>query len=155
MARVIEFPTVPEYTGTMIALSPEAPLSRFQCKGFVVFRNKPTVVPPEADHLAIRNALMDGRLLEMAPGTVIKSSNASLNPVGELGDTDKKIYTLMTKEGLIVITPSSAEQAAAIEKELQENGKLDLSHFPDLQKTKAAVPHLSGITITDLEPTNE
>lgn len=152
MAQVILFPSNPDYVGTIVTLSPESTLMRFQCKGFVIFRNKPQVVPPEADMLAIQAALLDGRLLEMAPGSVIKSKNASLNPALELGDTDKKVFTLMTKEGPILLMPETLEQTLAIEKELQETGQINLSHFPDLQKSVAVVPHLTGITIRDLEP---
>lgn len=151
-SNVIQFPVMPDYAGKMVAVSPETVLSRFQCRGFVVFKGKPTVVPPDADMMSIQTAILDGRLLEMAPGAVIKSKNASLNPAGEIGDTDKKIFTLMTNQGPIVITPETAEQAEAIETELRETGQLDLSHFPDIQKSKAVVPHLTGITITDLEP---
>ena len=145
MAQVIEMPIKPDYTGKTVTLSPEAVANRFQCRGFVVFRNKPALVP-------IESALLSGKLLELAPGSVLKTKNAALNPAAELGDTDKRIFTLQTKEGLIVITPETAEQAAAIEKELQETGQLDLSHYPDLQKQKTAVPHLTGIVISDLEP---
>ena len=151
MSNIIHFPTTPDLTGKMVAVSPEASISRFQCRGFVVFKNKPQVVPPEADHASINNALLDGRLLELTASSIIKSKNASLNPVKELADTDKKIFTLQTKEGYIVITPESEEQSMAIEKELSETGQLNLSHFPDLQKSKAVVPHLSAITITDIE----
>lgn len=155
MSNVIQFPVIPDYVGKMLAISPEASISRFQCRGFVVFKNKPQVCPPDADMNTIQAAILDGRLLELAPGSVIKSNNAALNPAGELGDTDKKIFTLQTKEGLIVITPESPEQAAAIEKELQDTGQIELAHFPGLQKSKAVVPHLSAITITDLEPEHE
>jgi hypothetical protein len=152
MSNVIEFPVTPEYAGKLVALSPECAANRFQCRGFVVFRNKPQVVPPGADMASIQTGILDGRLLEMAPGSVLASKNASLNPASELGETDKIIFTLMTKEGLIVITPDTPEQSAAIEKELQETGQLDLSHFPNIQKSKAVVPHLTGITMTELEP---
>jgi hypothetical protein len=152
MSNVIQFPTKTDYTGKIISVSPETPLSRFQCRGFVVFKSNPQVVGPNADMDAIQVALLDGRLLELAPGVATKTKNVSLNPAGELGDTDKKIFTLQTKEGRIVITTESAEQSMAIEKELKETGQLDLSHFPDLHKSKAVVPHLSAITITDLEP---
>lgn len=151
MAQIIQFPSTPDYVGTIVTLSPESTLMRFQCRGFVVFRNKPQVVPPEADMCAIQAALLDGRLLEMTPGSVIKSKNASLNPALELGDTDKKVFTLMTQEGPIVLMPETLEQSLAIEKELQETGQINLSHFPDLQKSKAVVPHLTGITISELE----
>lgn len=154
MAQIIQFPVTPDYVGKIVAISPESTLSRFQCRGFVVFRNKPTVVSPDADMVAIQTALLDGRLLEMAPGSIIKSKNASLNPALELGPTDKTVFTLQTKEGFIVLTPNSPEQSAAIEKELQETGQVNLSHFPDLIKSKAVVPHFSGITVTDLEPEN-
>jgi len=147
---VIEFPSKPDFTGKMVSVSPENPAARFQCRGFVVFRSKPQVVGPGADMSAIQTALLDGRLLELSPGSVIKSSNASLNPAA-IQETDKKIFTLMTSEGMIVLAPETAEQAEAIETELRETGKLDLSHFPDLQKSKASVPHLTGITITELE----
>src|SRR5208282_6539062 len=150
MSNVIEFPITPDYAGKTVALSPESVANRFQCRGFVVFRNKPQVVPPGADMASIQTGILDGRLLEMAPGSVLASKNASLNPASELGDTDKVVFTLQTKEGLIVITPTNSEQAEAIEKELQETGQLDLSHYPDIQKSK--VPHLTGITITALEP---
>lgn len=150
MAQIIQFPVKTDYTGKMLSVSPETPLSRFQCRGFVVFKNKPQVCPPEADMDAIQVAILDGRLLELAPGVGIKTKNASLNPAGEIGDTDKKIFTLQTKEGFIVLIPESVEQSVAIEKELQETGQLDLSHFPNLQKSKAIVPHLTGITITEL-----
>jgi len=152
MSNIIQFPTKTDYTGKIVSVSPETPLSRFQCRGFVVFKSKPQVVGPDADMDAIQVAILDGRLLELAPGVATKTKNASLNPAGELGDTDKKIFTLQTNEGLIVLTTESVEQSMAIEKELQETGQLDLSHFPYLQKSKAAVPHLSAITITDLEP---
>lgn len=148
---VIEFPSKPNYLGKMVGVSPENPVSRFQCRGFVVFRNSPQVVGPDADMSALQTALLDGRLVELSPGSVIKSSNASLNPASEIGDTDKKLYTLLTREGYIVLTPETTEQAEAIEKELQETGQLDLSHFPDLQKSKAVVPHLTAITITELD----
>jgi len=152
MSNLIEFPVIPNYTGKTITVSPEAGINRFQCRGFVVFRNKPTLVPPDADMAAIQTAILDGRLLEIAPGSVIKGSKAILNPAGELGDTDKKLFTLLTKEGLVVLTPSSAQEAEQIEKELRETGMLDLTKYPDLQKSKAVVPHLTGITISDLEP---
>ncbi len=156
-SNIIKFPEKVDYTGKMISVSPETPLTRFQCRGFVVFRNKPQVVGPDADMNAIQAAILDGRLLEFTSGVATKTKNASLNAVGELGDTDKCIFTLQTNEGLIVLTPDSVEQAAEIEKELQETGQLVLSHYPNLMKEKAVVPHLSGITITDLEPekTNE
>jgi len=148
---VIQFPVKPEYTGKTVAVSPENPVSRFQCRGFVVFRNTPSIVPPDADMSAIQTGLLDGRLIEMSPGSVIKSKHASLNPALELGDTDKKLFTLLTKEGMIVLTPETVEQSEAIEKELQETGQLDLSHFPDIQKQKSVIPHLTGITIRELE----
>lgn len=154
MAQVIEFPVTINYVGKMVSVSPETPLTRFQCKGFVVFRNSPQTVPPDADMASIHAAIIDGRLLELAPGTAIKSRHASLNPASELGDTDKKAYTFITKEGLVVLTPESPEQAAAIDKELQENGHLKLENYPQLQKQRNVVPHLTGITITDLEPEN-
>jgi len=147
---VIEFPSKPDFTGKTVAISPENSLSRFQCRGFVVFRNKPTVVGPDADMSAIQTALLDGRLLEMSPGSIIKSSNASLNSAS-ITETDKKIFTLMTNQGMVVLTPETAEQAEAIETELRETGQLNLSHFPDLQKQKSVVPHLTGITITELD----
>jgi len=148
---IIEFPVKVDLTGKTVAVSPENPHARYQCRGFVVFRNSPQVVGPEADFNALQTALLDGRLIELSPGSVIKSSNASLNPAGELGETDKKLFTLLTKEGYVVLTPDTPEQSAAIEKELQDTGQLDLSHFPTLQKAKAVVPHLSAITITDLD----
>ena len=151
-SNIIQFPNKVDYTGKMVSVSPETPLTRFQCRGFVVFKNKPQVVGPDADMDAIQVAILDGRLLELTSGVATKTKNASLNPVGELGDTDKKIFTLQTNEGLIVLTPESAEQSAAIEKELQETGQLKLSNYPDLLKSKSVVPHLSMITITDLEP---
>jgi hypothetical protein len=151
VTQIIEFPSTPDYVGKIVALSPESTLMRFQCRGFVVFRNKPQVVPPEADMLAIQAAVLDGRLLEMASGSIIKSKNASLNPALELGDTDKKIFTLMTKEGPIVLMPETPAQSLAIEKELQETGQINLSHFPDIQKNVAVVPHLTGITISELD----
>lgn len=151
-SNVIEFPNHPNYAGKMLAVSPEAPSSRFQCRGFVVFKNKPQICPPEADMNSIQAGILDGRLLELTPGSTIKSTNVALNPVNELGDTDKKIFTLQTKEGFIVLTPESTEQSEAIEKELRETGQIKLSNYPDLQKSKAVVPHLTGITITDLEP---
>jgi hypothetical protein len=153
---VIEFPSIPNYTGKSVTVSPENPLNRFQCRGFVCFRNAPQVVPPNADMGAIQTALLDGRLLEMSPGSVLSSKNASLNPASELGETDKKIFTLLTKEGRIVLTPDTAEQAEAIEKELRETGQIQLSNYPNLQKKKAVVTHLTGITVTELEePKNE
>lgn len=148
---VIQFPVKADFIGKTVVVSPENPLSRFQCRGFVVFRNNPQVVGPDADMSAIQTALLDGRLIEMSSNSVIKSSNASLNPAGELGDTDKKLFTLRTKEGYIVLTAKTPEQAAAIEQELRETGQLDLSHFPDLQQQKNVVPHLTGITITELD----
>jgi hypothetical protein len=148
---VIQFPSMPDYIGKTVAVSPENPTSRFQCRGFVVFRNNPQVVPPDADMSALQTALLDGRLVEMSPGSAIKSKNASLNPASEIGDTDKKIFTLMTNQGPIVLTPDTSEQAEAIEKELQETGQLDLSHFPEIQKQKSVVPHFTGITITELD----
>ena len=151
MPNIIQFPVTLDLTGKMVAVSPEASLSKFQCRGFVVFKNKPQVVPPDADHNSINTALLNGLLLELTAGSAIRSNNASLNPVTELADTDKKIFTLQTKEGYIVLTPESVEQSVAIEKELRETGQLNLSHFPDLQKSKAVIPHLSAITITDLE----
>jgi len=155
MAKIIEFPVTPDYTGKMVAVSPETPLTRFQCRGFVVFRKTPQVVPPEADMASIHNAILDGRLLELAPGTGITSKNAQASPAGELGDTDLKIYTLQTNEGVVVLTPESPEQAAQIEKELQETGHLMLANYPNLQSKKQVQPHLSAITITDLEPEPE
>lgn len=153
---VIEFPTKADYTGKSVTISPENPLNRFQCRGFVCFRNSPQVVPPNADMGAIQTALLDGRLLEMSPGSALASKNASLNPASELGETDKKVFTLITKEGPIVLAPETAEQAEAIEKELQETGMINLANYPELQKKKAVIPHLSGITVTELEePTNE
>jgi hypothetical protein len=152
MSNLIEFPSTPDYTGKIVAVSPENKISRFQCRGFVVFRNKPQVVPPGADMASIQMGILDGRLLEMAPGSILASKNASLNPASQLGDTDKMVFTLKTKEGLIVLTPDTPEQAEAIETELRETGQLDLSHFPDIQKSKAVVPHLTGITIQPLEP---
>lgn len=148
---IIEFPSKPNLVGKTVAVSPENPMSRYQCRGFVVFRNSPQVVGPDADMSALQTALLDGRLVELSPGSVIKSKNASLNPASEIGDTDKKIFTLITNQGPIVLTPDTPEQSSAIEKELRETGQLDLSHFPDLQKSKAVVPHLTGITITELD----
>lgn len=153
-SNIIQFPTAVDYSGKTVAISPETPLSRFQCRGFVVFRKTPAIVPPDADQASIHVAILDGRLLELAPGTAIRTKNASLNSALELGDTDKKLYTLQTKEGFIVLTPESPEQAAQIEKELQETGQLKLSNYPNLQSKKHVVPHLSAITITDLEPEN-
>lgn len=153
---IIQFPSTPDYTGKSVAVNPENPLNRFQCKGFVCFRNAPSLVPPNADMGAIQTALLDGRLLEMSPGSVLQSKNASLNPASELGETDKKIFTLLTKEGPIVLAPETVEQSIAIETELRETGMINLSHYPDLQKQKTVVPHLSGITVTELEePKNE
>lgn len=153
---VIEFPSTPDYTGKSVTVSPENPLNRFQCRGFVCFRNAPQVVPPNADMGTIQTALLDGRLLEMSPGSALQSKNASLNPASELGETDKKIFTLLTKEGPIVLAPETAEQSFAIEEELRTTGMIKLSNYPDLQKKKAVVPHLTGISITELEePNNE
>src|SRR5271168_4272206 len=95
---VIEFPVKPDYVGKTVAVSPENPQNRFQCRGFVVFRKSPQIIGPDADMQALQQALLDGRLIELSAG-VIKSSNASLNSALELGDTDKKLFTLLTKEG--------------------------------------------------------
>lgn len=151
MSNLIQFPNKIDYSGKSIAISPETPLSKFQCRGFVVYRKNPTVVPPEADHERIHYAITAGQLIELKPGEGIKTSNASLNSPLDLGETDKKIFTLQTKEGIAVITPESAEQSAQIEKELQETGHLILANYPTLQIQKS-MTGLSAITITDLEP---
>ncbi len=151
MSNLIEFPSKPDYTGKYIAVSPESPASKFQCRGFVVFRNKPMVVGPDADMMAIQAGLLDGRLLELTPSAVIKSANATLNPTSE-EDTDLKVFILQTKEGIILLTPENPEQAEQIEKELQETGQLNLDHYPNVKKSKVVQPHLTGISITELEP---
>lgn len=149
MAHIIPFRSSPDYTGKLLSINPESPLAKFQCRGIAIFRSAPALIPPSADMQTIHTAVQKGELIECTT-TGIKSKNADLDAAGELGDTDKKIFTLRTKEGIIIVTPETAEQAQKMEEELQKTGQIKLSNYPNIQTQKHTVPHLTGITVTDL-----
>ena len=153
MTQVIEFPSVPDYTGKVLALNPER-AQKYQCGGFWLGPKRPVaLVPAGAQQAQIHQAILDGRLIEVTKDA-IKTKNALLNPVQDLGETGFETFLIVRMiDGVKMIsflTPKNAEQEADIRKCIEEKRPIDFSQFPEFEQKKEVAPHLTGIIITDL-----
>lgn len=157
MAQVIEFPSssVPDYTGRVLALNPER-AQKYQCGGFWLGPRQPVaIVPAQAQHAQLHQAVLDGRLVEVTRDA-IKTRNAQLNPVKDLGETGFETFLIVRIiDGARVIsflTPANKEQEEEIRACIAAGQPIDFTKFPELEQKKEVAPHLTGIIITDLEP---
>jgi hypothetical protein len=154
VAQVIEFPSIPNYSGRVLSLNPESSIRKYQCGGFWLGPNNPVaIVPPNTQMEQLHLAVLDGRLIEVSRDA-IKTKHASMDPVTDLGATGLETFVVIRLidgvKSYSFVTPKDAEQEAAIRKEIEETGTVDLSKYPEFEAKKEVVPHLSPIIITDL-----
>jgi hypothetical protein len=155
VAQLIEFPTTVDYTGKVLALNPEK-TQKYQCGGFWLGPNQQVaIVPANAQHSQIHLAVLDGRLIEVSKDE-IRTKNARLNPVQDLGETGFKTFLIVRMiDGAKVVsflTPKDKAQEEEIESTIAAGQPIDFSKYPELERKKEIAPYLSGIIITDLEP---
>jgi hypothetical protein len=159
MGKLITMPEKPDYAGRMLALNPEKART-FQCGGFWLASTCPMgLVPPNAQMEPIRQALLDGRLLDVTDGNhEIKTSQARLNPVRDLGVREDRVAYLVKRTSpagdpeIVVVMSKDANQAEDFRKQIEANGKIDLSVIPE---SELQVGYLTPIKVTDKVPVEE
>lgn len=143
---VIEMPGAPDLCGRTIGLNLSV-CRKFTCRGFFLSSTRPAaMVDPEADQLAIRTGLLDGRLVDItdAASHGLSMAGASHTRTG-VEDTGKKFYYGRDEQGrLFVVIPKDEADAAAIEKEIAETGTL--------RRNCEAAANFSGITTVETGP---
>ena len=122
------------YEGRVLALNPEK-ARRFQCGGFWLGPKQPYArVPQGAETLQLRNAVADGRLIDITDeldkytkGGSLLVAGSEIGQAAEIADTGKKVYFLKDAFGATcALIPETSEQAADLERQVASSGKLVL-----------------------------
>jgi hypothetical protein len=126
MAEIIEMPAGSDLLGRTLALNLSV-CRKFTCRGFFLSPTRvAAMVDHEADQVALRTALLQGRLIDITD-QVVKglNVNGSGHSTVKVEETGMKAYLGYDKDGrLYVVTPKDEAEAEAIEKEIRDTGTL-------------------------------
>lgn len=135
--------------GCYVAL--KAPCTHFSCGGVQLSRQIPVVSVPKGASMAnIHIALAQGKLELITEAEMHKRFDelGRKMKVEDRGDTGLKVFFTKKKGQLYVLTPRDEAHQKEIEAYLKEHGQLPEEGF-----TEAVVNGISGISVSDVEPT--
>ena len=119
-------------------------------------------VQPDADQSAIRNAVLNGNLIDVTDkqGKGIKLDGGDMSPIAEIQDPNlRKVFIGVgrtnevtpagTPRPLFIAVPGSPEEEAAMIAELQSKGRIDGTYASTGNQD---VEFVGGIQVSDVEP---
>jgi hypothetical protein len=126
MAEIIQMAPAVDLIGHTLALN-LVTCRKFTCRGFFLSPTRPTaLVDPEADQVALRTALLQGRLLDITDQQTsgLKIADTS-HTAAEVEDTGKRVFLGYDPAGNMYVTvPKDEAEAEAIESEIRSTGTL-------------------------------
>jgi hypothetical protein len=149
------------YAGRCLALNLDK-IKVFQTHKFYLGPKRPfATVMPDADQISLRNAVLDGRLIDVTDqkGKGIKLEGGDMSPIAEIPDAGlRKVFIGVgrtdqvtpagTPRPLFVAVPGSEEEEAAMLAELERTGRID-GTYTDSEKPDV---EFGGISVSDVEP---